>query len=135
MANKVLKAIEDSKRKRDFKQRNKGRKERSQKRQKLEKNKYVQRGSGKRPAPEEDKFEKVMAEDDPELERELEEAGILEGKDGSEDLDEAEFLEHGDELDLPDLDDDEEDLKGEETDSDLEDYYRELGIENETDEL
>jgi hypothetical protein len=46
MANKIKKAIEDSKRKRDFKQRDKGRKVRTQKKQKYEANRYVQRGSG-----------------------------------------------------------------------------------------
>jgi len=70
-----------------------------------------------------------MAEEDKELDREL-----LEEQNPSEDLDDAEFLEHGDELDLPDIEDDnEEDLQGDETDSDLEEYYRELGIENEPD--
>lgn len=151
MANKT-RAIEDSKRKRDFKQRNKGRQERSAKKDKFEKSKYVQRGSqqhkhetNKRQKKEEasegsddeeTKYNNVMAEEDPELERELKEAGLIEGDAGSEDLDEQEFLEHADELDIPDEEgDDEDDLKGEDTDSDLEDYYRELGIENEEDEV
>ena len=146
MANKTKRAIEDSKRKRDFKVRQKGRKERSVKKQKFENNKYVQRGSvpNKRQKldeveDEETKYQRVMAEEDPELERDLKEAGIMNGDDdGSENLDENEFLEHADELDLPDeedMDDDEGDLKGDETDSDLEEYYRELGIEDEVDEL
>jgi hypothetical protein len=152
MANKTKRAIEDSKRKRDFKQRSKGRKDRTQKKDKFEKNRYIQRGSeqhmqaSKRMRKdddgenEDDKYKRVMEEDDPELERELKEAGLIDGdvgEDGSENLDENEFLEHADELDLPSEDeaDNEDDLKGEETDSDLEDYYRELGIENEEDEV
>lgn len=146
MANKTQRAIEDSKRKRDFKGRQKNRKDRTAKKEKFEKNKYVQRGSvpSKRQKveeveDEETKFQRVMAEEDPELERDLKEAGIIEGgDDGSENLDENEFLEHADELDLPEeenISDNEGDLKGEDTDSDLEEYYRELGIENEVDEL
>jgi hypothetical protein len=73
-----------------------------------------------------------MAEEDQELDRELLED---QQENASEDLDDAEFLEHGDDLDLPDIEDDnEEDLQGDETDSDLEEYYRELGIENEPDD-
>jgi hypothetical protein len=82
-----------------------------------------------------------MQEEDPELERELlgdDAAAAL--NDESEDLNEDQFLEGADELDLPEDDeedeqeDKDEDLKGEETDSDLEEYYRELGIENEPDD-
>lgn len=84
----------------------------------------------------EEKYERVMAEEDPELEKELEEAGLIEARDDTSVLDEKEFLEHADELDLPDEEEDnEQDLKGEDTDSDMEDYYRELGIENEEDEV
>jgi hypothetical protein len=78
-----------------------------------------------------------MAEEDPDLEKELlGDEGALQGDDGEDVvMDEAEFLENADELDLPedeDLgDEDEDDLKGEDTDSELEDYYRELGIETE----
>jgi hypothetical protein len=78
-----------------------------------------------------------MDEEDPELDRELKEAGLIDGNYddvGSENLDEQEFLEHADELDIPE-DENQDDLQGEETDSDLEDYYRELGIENEADEV
>lgn len=46
MANKTKRAIDDSKRKREFKVREKGRTERTQKKSKYENNKYVQRGSG-----------------------------------------------------------------------------------------
>ena len=91
-----------------------------------------------------------MEAEDPDLERELAEAGIdVTGinKDGDDDenieMENAEFIDHDEgDLDLPaeenedNFDDDNEsDLNGEETDSDLEDYYRELGIENEVDEL
>lgn len=64
-----------------------------------------------------------------ELERELADEDVI------EEGDEEEFLEHADELDLPEVEDNPDDLKGEATDSELEDYYRELGIEHETDEL
>ena len=76
-----------------------------------------------------------MAEEDPELERDLmgEDAAIEEGEDIQM---EEEFADEGGELDLPEDDEEvveenEDDLKGEETDSDLEEYYRELGIETE----
>ena len=77
-----------------------------------------------------------MAEEDPELERDLmgEDAAIEEGEDIQ--MEEGEFADEGGELDLPEDDEEvveenEDDLKGEETDSDLEEYYRELGIETE----
>ena len=51
--------------------------------------------------------------------------------------DDQEFLKNANELDLPDTEsereDNEADLKGDETDSELEDYYKELGIEEEED--
>ena len=80
-----------------------------------------------------------MEDEDEELEKELARDLDL----GDEDnFDESEFKKYGDDLDLPDSDDgepeqdDEElmrDVAGEETDSDLEDYYRELGIQDEED--
>lgn len=158
MANKTKRAIEDSKRKRDFKVRSKDRKERTYKKNKNESEKYVQRGGNaapnKRQKREEydsdEEYKRVMEAEDPDLERELAEAGIdVTGinKDGDDDenieMENAEFIDHDEgDLDLPaeenedNFDDDNEsDLNGEETDSDLEDYYRELGIENEVDEL
>lgn len=52
-------------------------------------------------------------------------------------FDESEFLKHGEDLDLPESEGDEEELdrdaKGDETDSDLEEYYKELGIQDEED--
>lgn len=73
-----------------------------------------------------------MAESDEELEKELAEAQEPVDDEDIE-MDEAEFLEHADELDLPDESEGEDsaDLKGEETDSDLEEYYREIGIATE----
>lgn len=77
-----------------------------------------------------------MEEEDPELEKDLmgEIAAVGDGEDIQMEEDEGEFLDDG-ELDLPDeeelVHDNEDDLKGEETDSDLEEYYRELGIETE----
>jgi len=44
MANKIKRAVEDSKRRREFKARQKGRKERTDKKKKYESQKYVQRG-------------------------------------------------------------------------------------------
>ena len=49
MANKTKRAIEDSKRKRDFKVRSKDRKERTYKKNKNESEKYVQRGGNAAP--------------------------------------------------------------------------------------
>lgn len=72
-----------------------------------------------------------MDQEDPELERDLQ---VAADEDDSDAFNEEEFNTDG--LDLPD--DEEEDnneemhdLKGDDTDSELEDYYRELGIENE----
>jgi hypothetical protein len=162
MANKIKKAIEDSKRKRDFKSRDKGRKIRTQKKQKYEANRFVQRGTGggagkargqgfkgpkgqpKREESDEEEgseeeFNRVMQEEDEDLEKELADAQEpeVDDEEGDMEMNDAEFLEHADELDLPSEDevaDDEDDLKGEETDSDLEEYYRELGIETEPNE-
>lgn len=77
-----------------------------------------------------------MAEEDPELEKDLlGEDAAIEGE-GDIQMEEAddEFADQGGDLDLPDdeeVEDNEDDLKGDDTDSDLEDYYRELGIETE----
>ena len=82
----------------------------------------------------EEEYNRVMAEEDPELEKALlgEDAAIEEDIQMEEN---EEFADEGGDLDLPDdeeeVEDNEDDLKGEETDSDLEDYYRELGIETE----
>ncbi len=85
----------------------------------------------------EEEFNRVMQEEDPELEKDLlGEDGAIAAED--EDIqmedggDEGEFVDDGGDLDLPDeeeVEDNEDDLKGEDTDSDLEEYYRELGIE------
>ena len=76
-----------------------------------------------------------MEEDDQELENELE---MEQMEIDDKDLDEEEFLKHGDELDLPEEEEEADDVisldaRGEETDSELEEYYKELGIENEED--
>jgi hypothetical protein len=84
----------------------------------------------------EKEFNRVMQEEDPELEKDLlGEDGAIAAEDEDiqmEDGDEGEFVDDGGDLDLPDeeeVEDNEDDLKGEDTDSDLEEYYRELGIE------
>ena len=104
MANKIKRAIKDSKRTRDFKFRQKGRKDRENKKSKLENDKYVQRGSkggngfkkggqpnnkfndkrkneeqedADEPYDSEEEYKRVMDEEDPELERELAESGLL----------------------------------------------------------
>lgn len=127
MANKTKRAIEDSKRKKDFKLRQKGRTERNIKKNNYENNKYVQRGNPSKPIQKKDKFfnkkrqqkkedsegeseidseeefNRVMAEEDPELERDLlgEDALIEEDIQMEEDADD-EFPDDGGELDLPD---------------------------------
>lgn len=62
---------------------------------------------------------------------------MINDEDNEEMFDETEFLKHGDHLDLPDSGDEEDadkeeemyrDAQGEDTDSDLEEYYKELGI-------
>lgn len=54
-----------------------------------------------------------------------------------EEFDEDEFTKNANQLDLPESDSDDEqaekDLKGGDTDSELEEYYKELGIEDEVD--
>jgi hypothetical protein len=76
----------------------------------------------------------MLNESDPEAEKEVKE---MMGDDYGAEFDETEFKKHENLLDLPDSesegDDLEQDMKGEETDSDLEDYYRELGIADEED--
>ena len=81
-------------------------------------------------------MEEYIGEEDKELEEELARDQDL----GDEEaLDEDEFQKYGEELNIPSEDEDEEeeefekDVKGEETDSDLEDYYKELGIQDEED--
>lgn len=78
-----------------------------------------------------------MNEDDEELEKELANDQMI-NDDDEDHFDESEFMKHGEHLDLPDSGDEEEDpdkeeeylrdAQGEETDSDLEEYYKELGI-------
>lgn len=144
--NKTQRAIDDSRRRRDFKARDKGRTERTQKREGKERNKYVQRGvaPNKRVKTDEEdpqvseaensdeELKRVMDQEDPELERDLQ---VAADEDDSDNMDEEEFLNNADGLDLPDEEDEEDfpedDLKGDDTDSELEDYYRELGIDNE----
>ena len=75
-----------------------------------------------------------MDEQDVELEQEVARDQAMEDE---ANFDDTEFLQHGEDLDLPDSEQDEEELdrdaEGGETDSDLEDYYKELGIEDEED--
>lgn len=144
MANKVQNAIENSKRKRDFKARQKRRFETKGKKSQNERDTYVQR---KRPRKDEaevqdsdygeeddDKLVQVMDEQDVELEQEVARDQAMEDE---ANFDDTEFLQHGEDLDLPDSEQDEEELdrdaEGGETDYDLEDYYKELGIEDEED--
>lgn len=141
MANKVKKAIEDSKRKRDFKHRSKRRQESSKKKNFRDKDQYIQRKRVKRDEfdqkkrPERDggeaKDEEILGEEDKELEQELARDFDMGNEEGQ--FDEQEFLKHGDDLDLPESESDEEEEEGEETDSELEEYYKELGIQDEAD--
>eukprot|EP00347_Sterkiella_histriomuscorum_P015725 403355916 len=151
MANKVLKKIEDAKRRRDFKQRSKRRFETDAKKKTNEREKFVQRKykkpfgqkneRGEEPKKtREEEIEEIMNEEDVELEQELARDEMINEDD---EFDETEFLQHGDQLDLPDSGDEEDDFdkqeellrdaEGELTDSDLEDYYKELGIQDEED--
>ena len=135
MANKTKRAIEDSKRKKEFKVRQKGRNERHNKKNTYENNKYVQRGSGasSKPIHKKDKFinkkrqqkkdeseeesevdseeeyNRVMAEEDPELERDLlgDDAAIEDQEDIQMEGDNDEFADEGGDLDLPDEDEEE----------------------------
>jgi hypothetical protein len=80
----------------------------------------------------EEEFNRVMAEEDPELGKDLEAA--IQEEDGDIEMeDDQEFADDAGELNIPEdeqeVEDNEDDLKGDDTDSDLEDYYRELGIE------
>ena len=144
MPNKVQKAIDNSKRKRDFKHRQKRRSDTSKKRRGQDEDKYVQRkrfkkddqNEPKKKVEQDEDLEEMIGEEDKELEEELARDQDL----GEEiDLDEDEFQKYGDELNIPSEEEDEEedefekDVKGDETDSDLEDYYKELGIQDEED--
>ncbi len=140
----VKKAIDNSKRKRDFKKRSSRRQESSNKRKHQESDKYVQRKRVKQEnvdkvgkVNEDDDIDQYIEEEDKELEAELARDKDLGDQ---ESFDDAEFDKYGDELDIPDdLDelsgeeDLEKDAEGDATDSDLEEYYRELGIQDEED--
>ena len=126
MANKIKHSIENSKRKRDFKARNKRRHESKKKKNQLDE--YVQRKAPQK----EEAFDDVLGEEDEELEREL----ARDQEMNDDNFDESEFRQYGEGLNLPSEEEEseeenEQDLKGEVTDSDLEDYYKELGIQDE----
>lgn len=137
-ANKVKKSIEDSKRKRDFKLRHKGRFERKQKNNKFE-DKYTEK---KRLRKDEQKTkedeEEDMEEDDLMGEDDGEEEEVKPEEEYYDEFDPKEALDaEGHDLDLPESESEDEqvqkDLQGEDTDSELEDYYKELGIQDEED--
>jgi len=111
MVNPVKRAIADSKRKRDFKHRQKDRFDRHHKKKHMNEDKYVERKRQRRDEDsveeEGDGYDKIMKEEDPELDRAVDNVG----DDYGEEFDETEFLKNADELDLPEEESEDEEIE------------------------